>query len=150
MANNHSQACFSIPIVKQNPDQVRARIDALRTWVTEDVPFPGQLFRGRVEFVKRKLRDAKKEECWSLDFTVEPNRLYLSHDESIDMELAVAVAQVMLDIEGDQDLYTAEWADTCDKARVDQFGGGAVAFNRRNSAWKTTGQMARDLGKELG
>jgi hypothetical protein len=71
--------------------------------------------------------------------------LFLYHDETIDMERAVELAQLMLEVDGNDSGFVAEWANVCDKPRPGEFGGGAVAFTRWHSAWKPTSQAGHEL-----
>jgi hypothetical protein len=158
MANNYTSASFAIPV--KNEAVATARMTAIVEWLNGELDdpktafvmpfFPKKKVAGIIASLKEKL-DWGAAFDWEIDHTPEGtgNRLCLYHNETIDMEVAIVVAQIMLDLENDATTYTAEWADTCDKARTDQFGGGAVAFNRHDSEWMHTSELARTLKARL-
>jgi hypothetical protein len=152
MANNYSSASFAIPV--KDGDLTRQRMTAIEAFVEEgdndDITLPHDLFGVKADDWANRL-DARREDHGALgfDWQVDGSDLYFSHNETIDMESAVLVAQFLLDLDDNDKTYAATWADTCSAPRVDEFGGGAVAFNRRESKWKTTYEMAAALAAAL-
>lgn len=146
MANNYTWASFEVPT--KRPDEVRACLDHITDFVNgyrDDQPavLHGTVFAAAVQ--------AQRDDLGYVSgaYEVTNDAVWFSHDESIDMEWAVTLAQIVLFMNDDHRTYTAEWADTCSKPRLGEFSGGAVAFNRFASKWKTTADMARELAQSL-
>lgn len=47
------------------------------------------------------------------------------------------------------DIVTFEWAETCSKMRVGEFGGGSVVISRSGFIFRTTYEISRDLADKL-
>lgn len=155
MANNYQWASFAIPVKDANV--ARERMVAIEAWLgarggvaDEDATsvFTPPWFKPEVvASVVKRLADSREDGC-SFSWEIAGLMLDLYHNESIDVWQAVKVAMIMLDLDEAEDVCTMEWADVCDKPRTNQFGGGAVAFNRRTSVWKNTSDMALELRME--
>jgi hypothetical protein len=70
-----------------------------------------------------------RSEGFCNDLVVERGTLYISHDETGDVDQAVAF----------------QWADICSKPRPDEFGGGAVVFSRNGEKWMNSYQWAEKM-----
>ena len=145
MANYNQLSSFVIP--SSDRELTRKRMAAIEAFVVEADPLPVELFPGKVADVEAALVDCDGDLGFAWD--VDDAELWIGHDETITMETAVAVAMLMLDLQDDNGTYCVEWANTCSRAIVGDFGGGAVAFNRRTSMWKNTGEVAAELADAL-
>lgn len=151
MADMYQASSFSIPV--KDADLARRRMVAIAEFIraTEPFttnPFPEELFPDGVGQDDQKAIVDESE--MGFQWELLDGQLVFYQMDFINMEQAVAVAQLMLDLEDDDNIYTAEWSISCSKARPGEFGGGAVAFNRRNAEWLDTGRAARLCSERLG
>lgn len=149
MSNSYQQSSFAIPV--KDLELTRRRMQALDQFYKDETPFPKDLFGEAAVAHLAAITNEIGGRCfdWELfEDSVSP-WLALRHSDTIDMEQAVAVAQLILWLEQDARVYTAEWADTCSRARLNEFGGGAVAFTREQSEWLGTAQLAQQLASKL-
>lgn len=143
MANNYTSASFTITV--KDTEKAKFHLSNIRAYVDGDDDALGvgnPLYREWLE-------EAREAGYVGAEIEVEDNEVWFHHYESINMTHAVAVARILLDLDENEDIFTAEWADTCSRARVGEFGGGAVAFSRHDEAWESTGGIARQLADEL-
>lgn len=63
-------------------------------------------------------------------FEMDPQGVWFHHDESIDMEQAVTIAQALLDELPVNGAFILSWAHTCSKPRIGEFGGGSCVVRR--------------------
>jgi hypothetical protein len=108
----------------------------------------------RAEAFRARLEAINETDTLGFDWDVETgdhggSELWLHNDESIDMEMAVEVCRILLELDENDAVYTAEWADTCSSPRIGEFGGGAVAFSRHGAEWMATGNVVRELTAKL-
>lgn len=146
MANNYTQAAFTLPC--KDPEVTRQRMKALEAFLHDEIPSPKGLFPNPMAV--EKLVRGEDEDRLGFHWEILEGELHIAHDESINLERAVLIAQLMLDLDENDQIYTAEWAEVCDRARPGQFGGGAVAFNRTSSEWLNTSDAARQCAAKLG
>lgn len=151
MANNYTSASFTIPV--KDEDAARRWMQALEAWYRDETQhLEPAVFGAKAAMIESRLR-REFEQGLGFQWEVEPvcgtSRLWIAHEESIDMETAIDVAMAILELDENDEVYTAEWANTCDKPRVDEFGGGAVAFSRARSAWMNTSTAAGALMTKL-
>ena len=153
MANNTSSASFEIP--SERPGAGRGAHGSDGTPGRRhgrQRPAAGRALWREGQAIAERLREERPDYGdLGFDWAVEPTgpSLIFSHNETIDMESAVMVAQIMLDLEDDSATYAATWADTCSRARIGEFGGGAVAFNRHRAIWRDAHSAARELVAQL-
>ena len=69
------------------------------------------------------------------------NAVWLSHDESLDVEVTCRVVQWLQDGWGAPDRVEFEWADVCSKPRLDAFHGGAAVVRRDRVQIVGTGEV---------
>lgn len=148
MANNYTSASFVIPV--KDSELTRQRLKALQLWIDEeDADTLHQCFGEKAEAVAKAMEERVDQGDLGFDWYVEDGKLGLCHDETIDMEAAVTVAQLLLDMDDNDTVYAATWADTCSKPRVDEFGGGAVVFDRHRAEWQATHATCEELRKRF-
>jgi hypothetical protein len=80
--------------------------------------------------VVKELEDDADEGYCGVDVVVEKDGVWFAHNESINPEHVVLLAQALLD-DLEIDLpFIFSWAFVCTKPRLDEFGGGACAVRR--------------------
>lgn len=161
MANNYTESSFEIPVA--DAALARARMSAICKWFEDDdetilVACGGEevaktvlgMTPSQLTMVQERLSSCRRNGCGYLGFRweVESGQLWIAHDESLDIEAAVEVARVMLELD-ENDIFAMEWASTCSKPRVGEFGGGAVAFSRHGAEWMNSSQMVTRLTRLL-
>jgi len=152
MANNYTSASFVIPV--KDAEVTRQRMKALEEWMHSQDDAALQSFGDKAAVVAKALAEQLEQGAlgfaWDLEGGTQGGTLGLFHDETIDMEAAVTVAQLLLDLDDNDAVCSATWADTCSKPRVDEFGGGAVVFDRHRAEWQSTYTASEELRKRFG
>lgn len=145
MANSYTSASFEIPVT--DPERVQKWMTWIAQFVDREIEhLPPSEFTKPVEMLLDEFREnGYLGFRWDVLGHAQTPTLWFSHDESIDMEAAAAVAMIILDLEGNDEVYAAEWANTCDKPRIGEFGGGTVVFNRHRSEWMSSSEAERIL-----
>jgi hypothetical protein len=143
MANYHTHASLSIPI--NDVVVTRLRLDAIDALISDGKALPTKLFP------KHSKDDIVFDDCGvQFGCTVNPDKtVSFYHDETIDMEQAISVAVLLLDLDGNDDSFVAEWALVCSRPITGAFGGGAVAFNRHGAEWAHSGDAVRACTAQL-
>jgi hypothetical protein len=149
MANNYTQASFEIPVNDEDLARLRMRrlVDLTDGGLLDpDEPTNEELFGDKMERVNTFLY---RRDWLGFDWDIEGPTVWFYSDESIDIEAAVTVAQILLDLDDNDEVFATEWADTCSRPRVGEFGGGAVAFNRHRAEYLSTSTAALELVKKV-
>lgn len=152
MANSYTMASFEIPV--KDVVLTERRMKILEAWITDGaIPLPASEFGDKVAAVEEKLATLDSPGWIGCQWKVASHDgghfLWMAHDESIDLEVVVVIAQIMLELDDNDATFTLEWASICDKPRVGEFCGGAVAMNRHDTAWMNTGAAAAKLCQQL-
>lgn len=87
-----------------------------------------------------------------VDFQVnlnDDNAFVVYVDDSGNLEHAVALVQEYFREFDPEAIGTIEWADTCDKPRPGEFGGGVVVFDKDHEYWRSTGALSSELREQL-
>jgi hypothetical protein len=71
-------------------------------------------------------------------WSVEGNDLWLYSEEHADMESVASFLQAYLRKSGSTSMLGVEWAETCNRPHVGEFGGGAVMITAKTIKWMTT------------
>lgn len=144
MANSYTSASFEIPVT--DAVKVTEVMKAIGQFIDQEIDHLPSAFNAKHELSLEEFReDGYLGFRWDVLGHAPESTLWFSHDESINMESAVAVAMIVLELEGNDGVYAAEWANTCDKPRIGEFGGGTVVFNRHRSEWMSSSEAERIL-----
>lgn len=144
MANNYTQ--FSVALEGLSQEALTFAQDVWEQMrdLEDDVETESEAGEGAAA---RRIIDRSEGFC--NDLVIQHGTLYISHDETGDVDQAVGFLREVLAFADDDRLVTLQWADICSKPRPDEFGGGAVVFSRHGEKWMTTydwaGKMYRDL-----
>lgn len=75
--------------------------------------------------------------------------LWIYSEEGGNIEAAVEFIQAFFTQFRPDDYLTIEWAETCSKPRLGEFGGGAVVITRANVSWLFTSEWVANQVQEL-
>jgi hypothetical protein len=155
MANNYTQASFIIEFpATVDRSRVQLAMEVIETMIglvdpeldaddlaakfSEHYPDDAEEAGPLVEQAAELLFETENE---YLGFTwaLQPgNRIWISTDESIDIESAVHCIQTLTKLVPEMQAsapWYATWANTCSKMRIDEFGGGGVVFDADHVEW---------------
>lgn len=158
MANYYTEASFVIPMSKAQAAMAVSCLEMMSGYETDELhPFAqAALAKSASEHLSPRevlIRHAHTHHpeynpayheggveafMWQFDSSVEDNGLWLSHSESIDTDAASAFAQACLIAYASDELVEIEAGHTCDKARLDGFGGHAITVTRKDIRWMST------------
>ena len=82
--------------------------------------------------------DAMGLESLGFDFLLVDDGIHICHDESIDVESAIAFTQAVLATFDLESQVRFEWAETCSAPRAEAFGGGAAIITKDGAEWMNT------------
>lgn len=102
------------------------------TLFSSDLEFP-EGAKARVETIVESFRANEDEDCSDIDaleIVIEDTGITIYSEGEGTVETAVALAQKILDDLEINSPFILEWAETCDKPRPNEFGGGAVIVRR--------------------
>lgn len=159
MANYYTQASFIIPLTAE---QTVFAVKVLECFLDEKIDLTkrhktkvARAYDIAVFRLARKLAKSVDEyevhnQYIGFSFQAQPNGLWISHDESINTDNAAIFTQCLLkhfDIDG----YVAiEAAHTCDKARLDGFGGHALFITKKHIRWVSTYEWIESQARRSG
>lgn len=137
MANNYTLASFVVPV--KDVAAAAARIEEVERFFEQgSLPAGSPLSPGDLEVLN---------DGGGLGFAWERQEagIWIGHEESIDLEKAIAVAQILLRLDGSDEEVGFEWAYTCSAPRIGEFGGGCVLFTKSHAEWSSTAEMLRKM-----
>jgi len=111
MANNYTLASFVYPLDELTEEQAEEIINKRLAEIAEEDGWddPEDVCFGNMEF--------------------EGSEIWFSHDETFDPEIVVSLISCLQQAKKSAKVFSFGYCYTCDKARVDEFGGGAFAVN---------------------
>jgi hypothetical protein len=137
MANNYTQTSFYFRCgTAENAAKVACWING-----GSEHPYPADLVKSMTESVPETFDDG----CLDVtigDATVDEDQVWVHADVAADLELLATILAYAMDTMPEvEDRQGFQWAETCDKPRVDEFGGGACFIARgQPTRWLHTGQ----------
>jgi hypothetical protein len=121
MSNNYVQSSFSIDNLTEAE---------LAWWEKEGL-------REVPEDLEPDEVDPPISSCWRIQDHQGEKFVWFSHEESIDVDLASSVIQRFLKECRPEGSVGFTWAETSDKARLDEFGGGACFISAEKIEWNS-------------
>jgi hypothetical protein len=147
MANYYTQASFIIPLTEE---QTVFAVKVIECFLDEKIDLTkrhktkaSKAYDNAVFCLARKLAKSVDEydpdnQCIGFSYQAKPKGLWISHDENINTDNAGVFTQCLLK-HFDIDAYVAiEAAHTCDRARLDGFGGHALFITKKHIRWVST------------
>ena len=129
MANNYCSSSSLIPVPESKRD------------LAEEI----------IQRVEAELEADACEGYASFTATLEPDGVWIRHDESINPDHAATLVKALveeLDLEG---VFVCSWAYTCSKPRTDEFGGGAFAVLKgEETVWVDAASEVERIATEMG
>lgn len=92
------------------------------------------------EFAKT-LHDGDEDWGFKIDVRDAENTIYISDEESMDVERAVEFVQAILQHDKSKDVVFFEWANTSSRPLLDGYGGGAVVVSADDAEWIIPAQL---------
>ena len=113
MANNHTQSSSVLKLTPEQFDQANKIIDR----VTKEI-------------------EESDDGCVQCDVNFDGSNAWFSGDDNCNVDHVEQFARALIEeLELDEPFYCS-WAYTCDKLRVDEFGGGAMVIQRgKDTYW---------------
>ena len=100
-----------------------------------------------IDRVSRELEEDEDEGYFNYKASLEPEGVWLRHDESFNPEHAQRLVRALveeLDLPG---VHVCSWAYSCDRPLLDAFGGGAFAVQKGlETVWVDAGTAVLDMG----
>jgi len=168
MSNRYFQTSFSITL-KMSASQAQDYLRVIEDWI-EEAPTaridpttrPNLTERERSCFQRfRRYADVDDANIW----TAKANIVHIgeetpdvtvvgiyneAYDYMFNTRCAITLAQVLLDLDENDDVFVMTWASWYSKPAVGEFVGGMHVFNRYHDVWETTTEeMERRLRLEL-
>lgn len=111
------------------------------------IPIPDGKEKQAQEIINRISEELDKTEGYSgYDASIEGNKVWIRHEESINQEHVNALVNALVEELEIDDPVTVSWAYTCSKPRVGEFGGGAfVVVRGKGSAWVDAADEAEQI-----
>ena len=116
MANNYTQFSFEIPLTKEQGQYLIDQIDK---------------------------EDENGDTCGA-QAEAENSSTWIYSEEGCDMERLFQIIAECLDVFASELAVWVEWANTCSKMRVGEFGGGGARITREGVEWFIPWQQMRE------
>jgi len=111
--------------------------------------------QSKIDLIDAHESEDEREDDFNVDsdenygsLVLEKNDLWLYSDEFGDPAAVADFVQAFLKKFRPDACFTFEWACTCSKPRLEEFGGGAVFITADSTEWLTTGEWVIERGKE--
>jgi hypothetical protein len=138
MADNYSQTSFMVPTKNdEQRDWLVAVFGGMDRVQAGDGSAAANLHEEVISIAIDREYDF--ENGYTPNWRVENDGIWVHADESIDVDLMVVILQAYLKKFHPNSSIGFQWADTCSKPRLDEFGGGAVYIAADDAAFMSTG-----------
>ncbi|MCU7556089.1 hypothetical protein OCL06_15970 [Alteromonas sp. ASW11-19] len=159
MANYYTDASFIVPLT---PEQTEFALKVLQCATDDSIDFTKKhktaaakqyepaVFRLAKKLAKAVMDESLEEVCLDFRCEQEPKGLWISHDETINTYHAATFTHLIMkhfDIDGYIDIQAAH---TCNKRRLDAFGGHAAFITKKEVKWTSTHQWVYQQAKRSG
>ena len=113
------------------------------TWLEEEFSVDPEDMEEEEQAAWAELREMPATEHWGFSHTIikhkgEGECLHIYNDDDFDVENAAGFLHYFIEQRRPDYVIGFEWANTCSKARLDAFGGGAVVITKDELVWLST------------
>jgi hypothetical protein len=151
MADYFTKFSFVIPVTPEQGNWF-AKVHALATELighAEDGEVRDNI-EGPPDTVSAALVLAEKHDalpCLQVTHDEKENTVWVRSEDSGNVDYTADLVQAFLRRFDLDRVISFQWANTCDRLRLDAFGGGALVISRRNADWLNTGTFVETAVK---
>ena len=151
MADYFTQFSFVIPVTPEQGNWF-AKVHALATELighAEDGEVRDNI-EGPPDTASAALVLAEKHDglpCLQVTHDEKENTVWVRSEDSGNVDYTADLVQAFLRRFDLDRVISFQWANTCDRLRLDAFGGGALVISRRNADWLNTGTFVETAAK---
>jgi hypothetical protein len=139
MADNYSQTSFMVPTKNdEQRDWIVATLEGVDKLLAGDGSAATNLHEEVISSATDRGYDF--EDGYTPSWRVEDDGIWIYAAESISVDLMVVILQAYLKKFHPNSFIGFQWADTCSKPRLDEFGGGAVYISADDVEFMSTGR----------
>lgn len=146
MANNHTLFSATLKITAKQKAWIEKNLISREDW--EELPDEVVEDEKAVKKVTALYEFYGDEGFPNFDWRFEGEGFWVYSEESGSVDDAASVVEALLKATRSNKVFSIEWAETCEKPRVGEFGGGACVVTRLGAKWVNTSDLATAMAKD--